>query len=110
MRLAQRIRRSWHWYALLAVPLALFLLFVAWPTVNAFRLSLFKEVGGQEVFVGLDHYVRLLNDRNGTVKASKVFRATSPVSGEGNDAYVRGLDAAFGAVGAEIVEWVDGQV
>jgi ABC-type sugar transport system permease subunit len=63
VRLAQRIRRSWHWYALLAVPLALFLLFVAWPTVNAFRLSLFKEVGGQEVFVGLDHYVRLLNDQ-----------------------------------------------
>ncbi|MEQ1952449.1 ABC-type transport auxiliary lipoprotein family protein [Mesorhizobium yinganensis] len=54
-------------------------------------------------------YVRLLNDRNGTVRASKEFRATSPISGEGNDAYVRGLDAAFGVVGAEIVEWVDRQ-
>lgn len=63
MTLFQRIRRSWHWYALLAVPLTLFLVFVAWPTINAFRLSLFKEEAGNEVFVGLDHYVRLLNDR-----------------------------------------------
>jgi ABC-type sugar transport system permease subunit len=57
------MRRSWHWYALLLVPLALFLLFVIWPTINAFRLSLYKKDGRDEVFVGLDHYVRLLNDQ-----------------------------------------------
>src|SRR3954454_4369874 len=63
MSLLARIRRSWHWYALLLVPMALFLLFVIWPTINAFRLSLYKKDAGNEVFVGLDHYVRLLNDQ-----------------------------------------------
>ncbi len=63
MSLLTRIRRSWHWYALLLAPLALFLLFVIWPTINAFRLSLYKKDGRDEVFVGLDHYVRLLNDQ-----------------------------------------------
>ena len=61
--LAGRIRRSWQWYALLVVPLGLFLVFVAWPTINAFRLSLFKRQGRDEVFVGLDHYVALLNNQ-----------------------------------------------
>ncbi len=63
MTLLHRIRRSWHWYVLLAAPLALFLLFVAWPTINAFRLSLFKRVGRDEVFVGLDHYATLLGNQ-----------------------------------------------
>ncbi len=63
MTLAQRIRRSWHWYVLLAAPLALFLVFVAWPTINAFRLSLYKREGRDEVFVGLDHYATLLNNQ-----------------------------------------------
>jgi ABC-type sugar transport system permease subunit len=63
MSLLTRVRRSWHWYALLLAPLALFLLFVIWPTINAFRLSLFKKDGRDEVFVGLDHYARLLNDQ-----------------------------------------------
>jgi ABC-type sugar transport system permease subunit len=61
--LAGRIRRSWQWYALLVVPLGLFLVFVTWPTINAFRLSLFKRQGRDEVFVGLDHYVALLNNQ-----------------------------------------------
>lgn len=73
------------------------------------ELRAFEVRVGGGTHAKVEIYVRLLNDRNGTVKASKVFRASSPVSGEGNDAYVRGLDAAFGAVGAEIVEWVDGQ-
>lgn len=60
MTLAQRIRRSWQWYALLIVPLVLFLVFVAWPSINAFRLSLFKRQGQDEVFVGLDQYATLL--------------------------------------------------
>ncbi|MET0772186.1 MAG: sugar ABC transporter permease [Candidatus Limnocylindrales bacterium] len=63
MVLAQRIRRNWHWYALIAAPLGLFLLFVAWPTINAFRLSLYERQGQEEVFVGLDHYVTLLNNQ-----------------------------------------------
>ncbi|CAK7256450.1 ABC-type transport auxiliary lipoprotein family protein [Shinella yambaruensis] len=48
---------------------------------------------------------KLLNDRNGTVRAQKVFRATVPVGGTGNPAFVKALDAAFAAVTADIVGW-----
>lgn len=48
---------------------------------------------------------KLLNDRNGTVRAQKVFRATVPVGGSGNPAFVKALDAAFAAVSADIVGW-----
>jgi len=50
-------------------------------------------------------FVRLLNDRNGVVRAEKVFSASAPVSGEGNGAYVSALDAAFGQAAVEIVDW-----
>lgn len=59
--------------------------------------------GGAQAHVEL--FVRLLNDRNGVVRAEKTFTATAPVSGEGNAAYVRGLDAAFGQAAVEIVDW-----
>jgi cholesterol transport system auxiliary component len=50
-------------------------------------------------------FVRLLNDRNGVVRASKVFTASAAVSGAGNDAYVQALDAAFGVAASDIVTW-----
>ena len=49
--------------------------------------------------------VKILNDRNGTVRAQSVFKATSPVSGTENSDYVEALDRAFARVGAEIVDW-----
>lgn len=48
---------------------------------------------------------KLLNDRNGTVRAQKVFRSAVPVGGAGSVAFVKGLDAAFAAVTADIVGW-----
>jgi len=53
----------------------------------------------------IELFVRVLNDRNGVVRASRTFEASAPVSGAGNDAYVAGLDAAFGEAAAEIVKW-----
>lgn len=50
-------------------------------------------------------FVRLLNDRNGVVRASRTFTADVPVEGTGNDAFVAALDAAFEQAGAEIVDW-----
>ncbi len=38
--------------------------------------------------------VKLLNDRNGTVKAQKVFRAEASSSGSSSSAYVAALDQA----------------
>ena len=63
MSTRQRIWRARPWYVLLAVPLVLFLTFVIWPTINAFRLSLFTMRGRDEVFVGFDNYARLLNNQ-----------------------------------------------
>ena len=45
----QRIWRGRIWYLLLAGPFALFLLFVIWPTINAFRLSLYRMDGRRGV-------------------------------------------------------------
>ena len=50
-------------------------------------------------------YVKLMNDRDGVIRASRDFRAVRPVAGAGNDAYVAALDAAFGQVAADIVRW-----
>ncbi len=48
---------------------------------------------------------KLLNDRNGTVRAQRVFRAEVASSGTDNAAYVAALDRAFARVTADIVGW-----
>ncbi|MBB3311901.1 cholesterol transport system auxiliary component [Rhizobium sp. BK196] len=48
--------------------------------------------------------VKILNDRNGTVRAQQVFRATSSAGGD-NAGFVKGLDHAFAAVTDQIVGW-----
>jgi len=50
--------------------------------------------------------VRVLNDRNGVVRATRVFRAEVPLTGSGNDAYVAALDRANQQLAAELVPWV----
>ncbi|QND64585.1 ABC transporter [Mesorhizobium loti] len=55
----------------------------------------------------VDLFVRILNDRNGEVRASKSFTASAPVSGSGNPAFVGALDAAFGDAARQIVRWAD---
>ena len=49
--------------------------------------------------------VKLLNDRNGTVRSQRVFSATSAVEGSGNRDYIAALDRAFAEVSTEIVGW-----
>ncbi|MER8652013.1 MULTISPECIES: ABC-type transport auxiliary lipoprotein family protein [unclassified Mesorhizobium] len=61
--------------------------------------------GGEHAEVNL--FVRILNDRNGEVRASKSFTASAPVSGSGNPAYVSALDSAFGEAAKDIVSWTD---
>lgn len=70
--------------------------------IRAFNIS----IGGGER-AEVEVFARVLNDRNGVVRAAKVFSASAPVSGAGNDAYAAALDAAFGAVAADIVGWAD---
>ncbi|MBC8130903.1 MAG: membrane integrity-associated transporter subunit PqiC [Rhizobiaceae bacterium] len=54
--------------------------------------------------------VKALNDRNGTVRATRVFSARVPVSGTGNPAFVAALNGAFDRVTGEIVTWTLGLV
>lgn len=61
--------------------------------------------GGEHAEVDL--FVRILNDRNGEVRASKSFTASVPVSGSGNAAYVSALDSAFGQAAKDILRWTD---
>ncbi|CAN7393814.1 ABC-type transport auxiliary lipoprotein family protein [Phyllobacterium sp. LjRoot231] len=53
--------------------------------------------------------VKILNDTNGTVRSSRVFRSTSPVggpvSGQGNALYIAALDRAFDSATSDIVKW-----
>ena len=48
-------------------------------------------------------FVKLLNDRNGDIVASRAFESSAPAA-TGN--FPAALDAAFGEVSAEIVAWV----
>ncbi|MDG4875548.1 ABC-type transport auxiliary lipoprotein family protein [Mesorhizobium sp. WSM4935] len=64
--------------------------------------------GGEHADVDL--FVRILNDRNGEVRASKNFTASAPVSGSGNAAYVGALDNAFGQAAKDIVRWTDSTI
>ena len=64
--------------------------------------------GGEHADVEL--FVRILNDRNGEVRASKSFTASAPVSGSGNAAYVGALDNAFGQAAKDIVRWTDSTI
>ncbi|GGD18074.1 ABC-type transport auxiliary lipoprotein family protein [Aureimonas glaciei] len=54
--------------------------------------------------------VKALNDRNGTVRATRVFSETIPVTGAGNPGYVAALNVAFDRVTADIVKWTLGLV
>lgn len=59
--------------------------------------------GQQRAHVNL--FVRILNDRNGVVRAARVFETDALVGGAGNNAYVNALDAAFGKAANDIVRW-----
>lgn len=49
--------------------------------------------------------VKVLNDRNGVVRATRVFASSRPVQGTGNDSFIAALDLAFAEVAVEIVKW-----
>ena len=67
--------------------------------IRAFQVDTKNNVANIEISV------QLLNDRNGTVRAQDVFRASARVSGTGNANFVKALDSAFAAASREIVAW-----
>ena len=63
-------------------------------------------VSGSTKQAVVDISVKLLNDKNGRVLRSKIFRATMPFSGSSNDDYITALDRAFDDVARDMVSWV----
>ncbi len=64
---------------------------------------------GEKAYV--EFFVRVLNDRNGVVRAARSFDVVVPVTGgNGNDARVAAMDAAFGVVASAVVDWAVGVI
>ncbi len=59
--------------------------------------------GGDRAEVEL--YVKVLNDRNGVVRAGRLFSAAASLTGSSNDAFVNALDRAFAIAAKDIVDW-----
>lgn len=71
--------------------------------ISSFEIS---TSGGDAGVVEIS--AKILNDRNGTIKAQKTFRAVVSSSGQSNQAYIAALDTAFANVTAELVTWALG--
>jgi cholesterol transport system auxiliary component len=68
--------------------------------IRAFQI---ETDGGDHAHIEIS--AKILNDRNGEVRAQRVFSATAPVNGAGNPAFIAALDAAFAKVTTEMVGW-----
>ncbi|MDH6268020.1 cholesterol transport system auxiliary component [Rhizobium sp. SG_E_25_P2] len=76
---------------------------IDYQVITEIRAFEIQAYGGSRAQVEMS--AKLLNDRNGEVRASRVFTASAPVSGSGNDAFITALDAAFGKVTTDLVGW-----
>ncbi len=63
-------------------------------------------VGNQKVAT-MEIAVKILDDRTGNIKASKVFTNRSAVTGVDNGYYAKALDQAFGKTTLDIVNWTN---
>jgi multiple sugar transport system permease protein len=60
--MTRRLRKTLLWYAIIAPEFTLFAIFVVYPTIETFRLSLYREVATKQEFIGFAQYTRLLGD------------------------------------------------
>ena len=65
----------------------------------------FEIVGGSGAVARVELSVKLLNDRNGAIRAQRTFHADTP-AGSGNASFVKALDRSFAKVSGDIVGWV----
>jgi multiple sugar transport system permease protein len=56
----RQLRKSLVWYVFIAPTFVVYIMFVAYPTLQTFRLSVFREVATKQQFVGAAQYLRLL--------------------------------------------------
>jgi len=77
---------------------------INYQILSDLRVFSIQAYGAQRAAV-VEIAVKLMNDKNGEVRATRVFRATTPVYGTSNGEYVKALDGAFERVASEIVGW-----
>ncbi len=63
------------------------------------------EIQVESGYAHVELFARVLNDRNGVLRASRDFVATAPVTGNGDQAFIMALDRAFRIAAAQIVNW-----
>jgi ABC-type sugar transport system permease subunit len=56
-----RLRQSLVWYVFIAPTFIIYAMFVAYPTLQTFRLSVYQEVATRQQFVGAAQYLRLMS-------------------------------------------------
>jgi len=49
--------------------------------------------------------LKIVDDRNGQVKAAQIFTATSPIIGDDNRAYIQGLERALSTILSQAINW-----
>lgn len=76
---------------------------IDYKIITSIRAFEIKADAGERAVVELS--AKILNDRNGVVVSTRVFRAATPVTGSGNAAYVQSLDRAFETVVRDLVAW-----
>ncbi len=76
---------------------------IDFQVVTEIRAFQIETDGGDHARVEIS--VKILNDRNGSVKTQRVFSAVAPVRGAGNPAFIAALDAAFHKVATDMVGW-----
>ncbi|WP_160004051.1 ABC-type transport auxiliary lipoprotein family protein [Rhizobium sp. 18055] len=76
---------------------------IDYQVVTDIRAFEIRAGGGSQAVVEIS--AKILNDRNGSVRAQKVFSQTVPTGGGSNEAFVKALDRAFAGVTGEIVDW-----
>ncbi len=76
---------------------------IDYQVVTDIRAFEIRTSGGSQAVVEIS--AKILNDRNGSVRAQKVFSQTVPAGGGSNETFVKALDRAFAGVTSEIVDW-----
>lgn len=64
------------------------------------------EIDGQTNSAVFEISIKLLADKTGLVRDTRIFTASAPVRGSEGQDYIRALDQAFDAGAEEITEWV----
>jgi cholesterol transport system auxiliary component len=76
---------------------------IDYQVVTDIRAFEIRTGGGSQAVVEIS--AKILNDRNGSVRAQKVFTQSVPTGGSSNEVFVKALDRAFAGVTSEIVDW-----